>query len=292
MKADLHIHSSFSFDSDESVASIIALAKAINLDYIAIADHNQYRGALILEKSSHIKSISAIEIDCMFNDVIIHLLGYGIDLNDPYYETLYRHYKDELSRIAIQRLELIETKLNIVIDRKKLAALSSPPYSYTNVEITQVLLSDYRDHPFLYPYVYGEKKDNPLANFFWDNLALNKWGYVPMNLPDYVDVINTFHRTKGICIVAHPVIGVNRNKVAIQQLLDAKIDGFEAYSSYHTKEDIQFYLDICQNHQLLYTCGSDYHGKNKPNIHLGETKHEEDDAQWLLPLLEKINYQD
>lgn len=290
MKADLHIHSKYSFDSTDTVDQIINSALKKGLSLIAIADHNQYRGALELSQDSRIKSISAIEIDCYFNDEIIHLLGYGIDLSHPYYEELYNHYKNELARIGETRLQLIEAHHQIKIDRTQLLALTHGDYSFTNVEITQILLDTFKDHPDLEPYIHGHRKNNPVANYYWDNLSLGKWGYVAMDLPNYQEVIDMFHQTHGICIVAHPIVGAKKDLVLIQQLIESGIDGFEAYSSYHDLETIQFYQELCESKGLLWTCGSDYHGQTKPNIELGETKYEKNDDLWLLPLIEKINH--
>ena len=46
--------------------------------------------------------------------------------------------------------------------------------------------------------------------------------------------------------------------------------GIEAYYSRHTPEQTQFYLHLAEKYDLLYTCGSDFHGPViKPEIHLG-----------------------
>ena len=50
------------------------------------------------------------------------------------------------------------------------------------------------------------------------------------------------------------------------------LQGVEAFSSYHSEETVHYFYNKGKEHQLLITCGSDYHGKTKPAIHIGENK--------------------
>ena len=42
-----------------------------------------------------------------------------------------------------------------------------------------------------------------------------------------------------------------------------------AISSYHNEEATVFYKALAEKHSLLLTGGSDFHGRTKPDIHLG-----------------------
>lgn len=55
----------------------------------------------------------------------------------------------------------------------------------------------------------------------------------------------------------------------LQDIVKAGVRGMEAFSSYHTDEQVEFYLEWALKRQLLITAGSDFHGKTKPSIHLG-----------------------
>ena len=44
MKIDLHLHSSYSFDSTNEVEEILKMAKENNFSYLAICDHNVTKG--------------------------------------------------------------------------------------------------------------------------------------------------------------------------------------------------------------------------------------------------------
>lgn len=71
LRADLHIHSKYSFDSKSSIKGIIKRARKNNLDIIAITDHEEFAGAKLAEKlSKDIIVIKGEEIDTEYGDII------------------------------------------------------------------------------------------------------------------------------------------------------------------------------------------------------------------------------
>ncbi len=287
MKCDLHCHSHYSFDSTQPVEDLIRRAKEAGISVLAITDHNLISGSLEALKQNEVEIIPGIEIDCFCKDTIIHLTAYGMDLTDPRFTEWKEYYISELDRIGVLRLKLIEEKYNCKLNVDKIKSYTHFGYPYTNVEIEKVLFEDC-DHPDLLPYQIGDKSQNPIANFYWDHLAIGKWGYVEMVLPNYIDIINWIHEIKGVIICAHPKVTIGKDMDTIQTLIDAGIDGFEVYCSYHDEEYANFYKEIVQKYGLLMTCGSDYHGATKPNIELGQTGYNEDCTQIVTMLKEKI----
>ena len=80
-RVDLHIHSTFS-DGKLTPQELLKDAQDKGYKLIAIADHNTveaYKQTDIL-KSNIV--ITAIEFDCWYKGVLVHLLGYGIDINN------------------------------------------------------------------------------------------------------------------------------------------------------------------------------------------------------------------
>jgi predicted metal-dependent phosphoesterase TrpH len=73
MKFDLHIHSTYSYDSFLSVEKILKIAKKKGLDGIAIADHNTTKGgfeALKVEKGEDLQVIVGAEMKTEYGDII------------------------------------------------------------------------------------------------------------------------------------------------------------------------------------------------------------------------------
>ena len=111
--ANLHIHTSFS-DGKLHPSEIIELAKQKNLKYISITDHNTLEAYNHIDLDSHataspslrmtgvdLEIITGVEFDCWYKSNFMHILGYGIDLNN-----------EELNNLCAKNPN--ETKLDIV----------------------------------------------------------------------------------------------------------------------------------------------------------------------------------
>lgn len=78
---DLHIHSTCS-DGKMSPEQIITFAHQKNMRYFSITDHNTLNAYLNSDVSNNPKIIPAIEFDCWYRGILIHILGYGIDIKN------------------------------------------------------------------------------------------------------------------------------------------------------------------------------------------------------------------
>lgn len=84
---NLHIHSNFS-DGKCSPETLVMQAKAKGLKHIAISDHNTLNAYLKTNISDEEMVIPAIEFDCWYGTVFLHMLGYGIDFNNKELQSL------------------------------------------------------------------------------------------------------------------------------------------------------------------------------------------------------------
>lgn len=85
---DLHIHSNES-DGKMAPLEILKQAKEAGKKYIAIADHNNIDAYLSTNILSEELVIPAVEFDCIFKGVIIHILGFGINIDNEEIKSLY-----------------------------------------------------------------------------------------------------------------------------------------------------------------------------------------------------------
>ena len=85
---DLHIHSCES-DGEMTPYEIIEQARKKNKKYIAISDHNTIDAYLSTNILKEEIIIPAVEFDCFFQGVLIHILGYGIDIDNEDIKSLY-----------------------------------------------------------------------------------------------------------------------------------------------------------------------------------------------------------
>lgn len=84
---NLHIHSTFS-DGGANVETLVKQAKNKGLKYIAISDHNTLNAYVETNLLKEDFVIPAIEFDCWFGTVFLHMLGYGVDVNNKELQSL------------------------------------------------------------------------------------------------------------------------------------------------------------------------------------------------------------
>jgi predicted metal-dependent phosphoesterase TrpH len=75
----------------------------------------------------------------------------------------------------------------------------------------------------------------------------------------------------GVAVLAHPGSTLEpTDEAVIEDLKKAGLEGIESYSTYHSAEEIEDFVQLGQKYDLLITAGSDFHGHLKPEIDLGE----------------------
>lgn len=80
-KINLHIHSNYS-DGQKDFDFLVEQAKTLKMKYISITDHNTVEG---YKNSKYINDpilIKGVEFDCFYKMSLLHILGYGIDIEN------------------------------------------------------------------------------------------------------------------------------------------------------------------------------------------------------------------
>lgn len=269
---DLHIHTTTSDGSDEP-KDILIKAQQLGLKYISITDHNSL-GAYEKLKDINIhnyfqgKLIPGCEFSAVHNGKPIEILGYGIDFDmitssglisdDNFYE----RENDYLKKlIEICKNLNLKYSNNLSIDGKYFA--------------TQIIHNDLRKYPENEKYLgieifesmnvfYRTCINNVESPFFID--MLKDWFTVE-------EVAATIKKAGGKSFLAH-LYGYYADNH--EEFLDSIIslnalDGVECYHSLHSIEITKQLLNYCKEHNLHACGGSDYHGKLKPTVKMGES---------------------
>jgi predicted metal-dependent phosphoesterase TrpH len=119
----------------------------------------------------------------------------------------------------------------------------------------------------LKPYLPGgSRSDMPYINFYHDYFAQGRTAYVKIDYMSYREAIDLIKSQDGIPVVAHPGVNLRNQEAVINELLDQGAQGLEAFNNYHDYDQIEYFAGIADRRHLLLTCGSDFHGKNKPLI--------------------------
>lgn len=275
LNMDLHMHSCYSSDGEYTPSELMQMCYDANMQVVAIADHNSLagiqEGKLVANKLG-MEFITGIELDCIGEGINFHVLGYGIDEGDPALNEL-SHQVRKMEQKNSQKLLSRVKELGIYVDEEDAYDLAKD-YVVTGEIIAEVALKDSRNHEFLKEYLRGGKRDdNPLVNFYWDFCAQGKPAHVSPSYISMGEAVKMIHNAGGIAILAHPGNNTRDDADLLEVLFFAyDLDGLEAYSSYHIQDQISFYTRWATLRNLLITAGSDFHGKTKPIIHIGDTR--------------------
>ena len=290
---DLHMHSNISNDGEFSPKKLMELCLENSIKVAALADHNSVRGiknATLQADELGIQLIPAIELDCTFRDVDLHVLGYGINPGYTAFKKVEEDVENQEIKTSKKRMELVNN-MGISFDYDEVMKLSRNG-AVTGEMLAEVALKDGNNktnilmRPF---YPGGNRSDNPYVNFYWDFCSKGKGAYVPMEFISLSDAINLINAAGGIPILAHPGNNVKEDEELLKDIILSGIVGIEVYSSYHSSAQIQFYSKQAEKYNLIKTLGSDFHGKTKPSIKLGGVDCEHSEDEIYSALLKKLN---
>ncbi|WP_253200600.1 PHP domain-containing protein [Clostridium sp. CF012] len=287
------MHSNVSIDGEFSPKELMEFCFEADVKVVALADHNSVRGVMeakLYADQFGLQLIPAIELDCRFRGVDLHVLGYGIDVTYEAFEKIEQSVYDQ-ERLASRKRMVIVKQMGIAFDNNEVMKLSRNGV-VTGEMIAEVALKDdaNKNNTLMSPfYPNGERSDNPYVNFYWDICSMGKGAYVPMEFMSLIEAIELIYAAGGIPILAHPGNNVNENEELIRHIVQVGIVGLEVYSSYHSADQIQFYASQVEKYGLIKTIGSDFHGKTKPAIKLGDVHCQNSEEEIYHALIRKLS---
>ena len=292
LRADLHMHSEYSPDGELKTGELLNECKQHDLSIISITDHNVVGGIAGAVKDAvgaGIKVIPGIEIDCIYKGTDLHVLGYNINWKS---NDFIRLEKDVAARIMAAFTSMTYNLSNVGIDVDPSAVLSLSGGRLPTAElIAEYLLgsAQYENLEKLDPYrIGGNRSDMPYLNFYLDFFAQGKPAYVRIDFMDFAEAIEMIVQNGGTPIVAHPGHNLKGREETVIELLDQGAHGLEVFNNYHTAGQIDFFADVALKRNVLMTCGSDFHGKNKPTIRVGQYKLHERYKGYLIQSVEEL----
>lgn len=255
---DLHVHSTYS-DGSLSPQELVTLAKEKNLAAFALTDHDTTEGidsALSSAQNSALEIIPGIELSTKYGESEIHILGLYIDHHNESFQTFLTQFQES----RIQRNQSMCKKLNaygVMIDYDELAN------EYADSVITRAHFARY-----LLKKGYVKSHAEAFDRYVGDHAPC----YIPRSKIAPEEGISLIQKCGGFAVLAHPILyhmSDERLDALVARLKDAGIGGIEAvYSTYHEREERKIRA-LAQKYDLLLSGGSDFHGKAKPGLELG-----------------------
>lgn len=105
---DLHMHSRYSDDGTYTPSELVEQCAAAGVRVMSVTDHNCARANEEAQRAAEekgIRYIPGIEIDCTFERVNFHVLGYGINYQSIDFEEIEKNVADQSAKASLERLE-------------------------------------------------------------------------------------------------------------------------------------------------------------------------------------------
>lgn len=282
-RIDLHMHSIISLDGEYEPEELAVLCKENGVVVASLTDHNSVRGVKRMAeagKKMGFQVVPGVELDCIYGDLNLHLLGYGIDVEHPEFEKNEENLLMQKKNASRNEMDIIK-ELGIFFEEEAVMKLARDGIVVGEM-IGEAAIADPRNrqNPLVQPYLPGgARSDNPYVNFFWDYFSQGKPAFLPIRYMSFSQALNLIREAGGIPVIAHPGQTVKGNEEMIREMVSLGVRGLEVYSSYHSLEEVEYYRRLADDLGILKTIGSDFHGKTKPSVYLGKTNGDVDEEE-------------
>ena len=194
--------------------------------------------------------VPGLEINCDVPGAEIHVLGYCVDWEAPWFQDFLGAQREERRRASTASSPGSPSS----------ACRSSPRRSSRSCKEG----SAGRPHVAQAMVERGYVKS--VREAFDRYLSLNGPANVPRRRLTPVEAVRIIRRARGVPVLAHPGLA-NRDEL-IPELVDAGLLGIETFYPEHSSGQITTYREMCARHGLVATGGSDFHGP-----HVGGVRH-------------------
>ena len=258
---DLHIHTAVS-DGTDSPEKIVSRVKEAGIGLFSVTDHDTLKCSGIIPKmlkSEDPVFLSGVEFSCRDSGGKYHILGYGYDTEADAIRNVTEYSHRLRMKKAEARLDYLKTRFG---------------FDFPAEEISALLALDNPGKPHIgnlkVKYGYAENKEDAIRQYL-DLAHLEKFNIRPE------EAIRGIAESGGVPVLAHPAFGDGEQLITggemderVRRLIEFGLKGMECFYSGFDAALRGEMLFLAERYGLYVTCGSDYHGGNKP-VKLGDT---------------------
>ncbi len=234
---------------------MVAQAQAVGLRTIALTDHDRTSGwdeAAVATAARGMTLLPGMELSAKHEWRSVHVLGYLFDPDDD----ALRAETDRIRDDRIGRAERIVRNISrdydlhwidVVAQTKEDATIGRP-------HIADALIAR------------GIVRDRTEA--FNGILHPREGYYEPHYAPDPLTAVRLLTEAGGVAVIAHPATSGRDGMMPlwlIEELIAAGLGGFEIDHRENTADGKRLLRRLAEEHDLIVTGSSDYHGAGKPN---------------------------
>jgi len=236
MNVDLHLHS-FVSDGTLDPAALLGHAAAVGIEQLSIADHDSlgaygWEAGRVFDEARRLglTLVVGLELDADLDGVEVHLLGYGVRLDE---NPLAAH----LARVGALRRERARREIEIV---NRLLGKETVREAEILVPWRQTLMKPHFIHPLLDKGLFPSYK---AANAWY---KANVRSGIEVGKPALGQAIELVHAAGGWAVLAHPGYYAQEGIAIVPRLADLRglgLDGVEIDYPYHACSPDKFSLE-------------------------------------------------
>ena len=256
MKSDLHIHTFYS-DGVFSPEKIVDTAIDVGLQAIALTDHDNvlsYKVAKDYLKKQHkedkLEIIQGIEVNTLYKNYEVHILGYFMDVTDSDFQELLKIQQQARVKQTKEILSLLAKKEGIRIKFDDIKKQVAEGGSIGRPHIAKAITSAGGTTSVMEAYAKYIHDDSPV--------------YVQRKTVTPQDAVEIIYDAGGVPVIAHPH-DLDIAESLIKELMQYGLRGIEAYHRKHTPACVEYFSSMAEELGLIVTGGSDFHAPNIMN---------------------------
>jgi predicted metal-dependent phosphoesterase TrpH len=249
---DLHTHSTRS-DGVLEPAVLLGAAATAGVTVFSLTDHDTLGGCRDVVSSGAVPEglelIPGVEINAVVDrqdlwESELHILGFGMDLDDEAFEDILRAQRAR-RRERFERTVVLLRELGLAVD-EQLAQLD-------------LRSDDALGRPTIARALVAAGHAASVDDAFQRIVGRGCPAYVPRSGLGPVGAIEAIRAAGGLPSLAHFREGVTRQEL-VQELVDAGLAGLEVYYRSFDRPTTEAMAQLAASMGLLATGGSDYHG--------------------------------
>lgn len=264
MKSDLHIHTYYS-DGVFTPEKIVDTALDVGLEVIALTDHDNVLSYDVakkhlkeLGKEDKLEIIQGVEINTLYKNYEVHILGYFFNSENSDFKKLLRIQQDARVEQTHEIISLLAKKEGIKIKYEDILKQVAQGGSIGRPHIAKAITNAGGTSSVIEAYAKYIHDDSPV--------------YVRRKTVSPQDAVEIIYDAGGIPVIAHPH-DIDIAETLIKDLMNYGLRGIEAYHRKHSPACVEYFSSMAENLGLIVTGGSDFHAPNLVNGQIILGKH-------------------
>ena len=256
MKSDLHIHTLYS-DGVFSPEKIVDTAIDVGLQAIALTDHDNVLSYKVAKdylkqtgKDDKLEIIQGIEVNTLYNNYEVHILGYFMDVTNSDFQNLLKTQQQARVKQTKEIISLLSKKEGIKIKFEDIKKQVAEGGSIGRPHIAKAITNAGGTNNVMDAYAKYIHDDSPV--------------YVQRKTVSPQDAVEIIYDAGGIPVIAHPH-DLDIAEELIKELMQYGLRGIEAYHRKHSPACVEYFSSMAEELGLIVTGGSDFHCPNIMN---------------------------